>query len=271
MKKFLRSLLAPGALCLLLCLAACAGTPGDAPEPGPPETLSGRVYVPEFARAETGADYVQSACISGGTVCLAGAVSREVEEINPETGEPYTYQIPSAALFQGGTEGGPYTRSADYYPEEFLEGAEGSVFSMGCFPGGEGTVWLSTSATPWNDQPSRYVLQRFDRQGRELERIDLGALPAELSADEITGTLADPEGRLYVAAGDRALVFDGGERPPLTLDGRGLTGRVPGEWNPLILLSDGRAAVRCAGSGDPGGTGDALLSIDLEADRKSVV
>ena len=43
MKKFLRSLLAPGALCLLLCLAACAGTPGDAPEPGPPDTLSGRV------------------------------------------------------------------------------------------------------------------------------------------------------------------------------------------------------------------------------------
>ena len=265
MKKFLRNLLAPGALCLLLCLAACAGTPEDAPEPGPPETLSGRVYVPEFARAETGADYVQSACISGGTVCLAGAVSREVEEINPETGEPYTYQIPSAALFQGGTEGGPYTRSADYYPEEFLEGAEGSVFSMGCFPGGEGTVWLSTCATPWNDQPSRHILQRFDRQGRELERIDLGALPVELSADDITGTLADPEGLLYMAAGDRVLVFDVGERPPLTLDGRGLTGRVPGEWNPLILLSDGRAAVRCAGSGDPGGTGDTLLSIDLEA------
>ncbi len=30
MKKFLRNLLAPGALCLLLCLAACAGTPEDA-------------------------------------------------------------------------------------------------------------------------------------------------------------------------------------------------------------------------------------------------
>ncbi len=247
------------ALCLLLllCLTACGGTPEKEPEPDPVEAVSGMVYVPEFFPVDFEANYVHEACVSGGKVWLVGDAVQESEIEGPD-GEMIPAPLSGTALFQGEPGGTAFRQVEGYRPFDFLNGADGYITAPRCWPGGEGSVWVWTSVSPWDGQPSSDYVQQFDAAGKELARLKLGALLWEEDPDWITDVLTDREDRLYVSTAQTVTAFD--------RDGRllcGLDGEFGSPWNALVLLADGRAALRARGSvlGEP----DVLRVIRPEA------
>lgn len=233
-------------LSLLLCLTACGGQAGDGSDTT--ETLSGKVYVPEFASAEAEAGYILQACVSEGTVWLTGAVSQEAE-MEDGNGTKFFTPISGTALFQGGSSGGSFRQTGGYRSFDFLNGAAGYVSTLDCWPGREGSVWLVTSAIPWDGQPSGNYVQQFDTNGTELTRFSLDELPGNLPLDWISGVITDEEDRLYLHLEDSVAVFDREQKLLCTLDAANAVQR-----DAMVLLEDGRAALRTAGS-SPGETG----------------
>ena len=231
------------ALLLLLCLAACGKQTGDSPSSA--ETLSGKVYVPEFAGVEMEASHVEGACVSNGTVWLAGSVSWTVDMDNG-SGGTFPMDIAGTALFHGGIEGGTFRQAEGYQPKNFLDGAGGYVYVRDCWPGQEGGVWVVTSVISWGDRPSTDYLQRFDADGKELLCVDTAELPLEQKANWISGTVTDGEGRLYLALEDSVAVFDRDQTLLCTL-----TAPEWARWDALVPLADGSAALRTSG-GMPG-------------------
>ena len=225
-------------LLLLLCLTACGRAPED--DPDLTASLTGRVYVPEFFGAETDARQVEGACVSGGTVWLAGSVSWTVEMDNG-SGGTFSMDIAGTALFHGGIEGGSFREAEGYRPRDFLDDGGGYVHVRDCWPGRDGEVWTVTSVIAWGDRPSTDYLQHFDANGKELLCIDLGTLGQE--ADWISGVVTDGEGRLYLALEDSVTVFDRDQELLCTLDAPDWA-----RWDALVLLGDGRAALRTSGA-----------------------
>ena len=242
-------------LSLLLCLTACGGQAGDGPDTT--ETLSGKVHVPEFASAEAEAGYILQACVSEGTVWLTGAVSQEAE-MEDGNGTKFFTPISGTALFQGGSSGGSFRQTEGYRSFDFLNGAAGYVSTLDCWPGREGSVWLVTSAVPWDGQPSGNYVQQFDTNGTELTRFSLDELPGNLPLDWISGVITDEEDRLYLHLEDSVAVFDREQKLLCTLDAANAVQR-----DAMVLLEDGRAALRTAGA-SPGEAG-ALRAIRPES------
>lgn len=226
-------------LFLLLCLTACGQQKDSA---GAVEPLSGKVYVPEFAKAEVEARYIEGACISGGKVWLAAGVNWAAE-LDGGNGDTFSMDIAGTALFQGGSEGGAFREVESYRARDFLDDAGGYVSVQSCWPGPEGTVWAATSVISWGERPSTDYLQQFDAAGEELVCIDLAALPWEQEPDWISGMATDGEGRLYLALESSVAVFDRDQKLLCTLDAPEWA-----RWDALVLLVDGKVALRTSGA-----------------------
>lgn len=234
------------ALCLslLLCLTACNGTPEK--EQDPAGRISGMVYVPEFFPVDLEANYVHEACVSGGKVWLVGDIL-QMSSTGQESEAP-PIACSGTALFQGEPGGEAFRKMESYQSFDFLNGADGYITAPRCWPGREGSVWIWTSVSPWDGQPSSEYVQQFNAGGKELARVKLGALPWEEDPDWITDVLTDQEDRLYVSMAQSVTVFDGDQRLLCSLDGE-----FGSQWDSLVLMADGRAALRTRSSalGEP--------------------
>ena len=144
-----------GILCLflLLCLTACGETPEAVADPLQVEAATGMVYVPEFSKVEFDAGYLQAACLSGGNVYLVGDAIQESETEGPG-GETIPIFLGGTALFQGEPGGAAFRRVEGYRSFDLLDGADGYIMTPGCWPGEEGTVWLWTAVSPWDERDS---------------------------------------------------------------------------------------------------------------------
>lgn len=247
------------ALCLLLLvyLTACGGMPEKEPDQDPAEPVSGTVYVPEFFPVDFEANYAHEACVSGGKVWLVGDIL-QMSGTGQGSDAPPPIALGGTALFQGEPGGETFRKVESYRSFDFLNGADGYITAPRCWPGGEGSVWVWTSVSPWDGQPSSDYVQQFDAAGKELARIELGALPWEEDPDWITDVLTDQEDRLYISTAQTVTVFGRDRRLLCSLDGRS-----GASWDALVLLADGRAALRAHGSvlGEP----DVLRVIRPEA------
>ncbi len=246
-----------GILCLflLLCLTACGETPEAVADPLQVEAATGMVYVPEFSKVEFDAGYLQAACLSGGNVYLVGDAIQESETEGPG-GETIPIFLGGTALFQGEPGGAAFRRVEGYRSFDLLDGADGYIMTPGCWPGEEGTVWLWTAVSPWDGQPSRDYVQRFDAAGKKVARFELGALG--LAAGDVRCVITDREGRLYASTRDSVFAYDGDGRLLCSLDAPKNAG-----WDALVLLADGQVALRTAAPAADGA--QELRSIHPEA------
>ena len=246
-----------GILCLflLLCLTACGETPEAVADPLQVEAATGMVYVPEFSKVEFDAGYLQAACLSGGNVYLVGDAIQE-SEIEGPGGETIPIFLGGTALFQGEPGGAAFRRVEGYRSFDLLDGADGYIMTPGCWPGEEGTVWLWTAVSPWDGQPSRDYVQRFDAAGKEVARFELGALG--LAAGDVRCVITDREGRLYASTLDSVFAYDGDGRLLCSLDAPKNAG-----WDALVRLANGQAALRTAAPAADGA--QELRSIHPEA------
>lgn len=246
-----------GILCLflLLCLTACGETPEAVADPLQAEVPGGMVYVPEFTKAEFDANYITGACAGGGNVYLVGDAIQESETEGPG-GETIPIFLGGTALFQGEPGGAAFRRVEGYRSFDLLDGADGYIMTPGCWPGEEGTVWLWTAVSPWDGQPSRDYVQRFDAAGKKVARFELGALG--LAAGDVRCVITDREGRLYASTRDSVFAYDGDGRLLCSLDAPKNAG-----WDALVLLADGQVALRTAAPAADGA--QELRSIHPEA------
>ena len=245
----------------LLCLSSCSGDPSETVHDAPsPEEAAEMCWVSDFYDAQLDTSYTQNACVSGDTIYLIDIANEEMTGTAPDTGQTYMYYIFVPVIFAGTVGGDTYERLEGYQALEFLNGKQGSALSLGCCPGQDGTLWITTYVSLWYEE-STVILQNIDPQGNELARIDLCSLSEHFNAEDINSAAVDKAGNLYIKTADHVSVFNSG------LEALGsLKVKVPnGNQDILIILNDGRVALRTGlGSGLGESAGYALQVISPE-------
>ena len=218
-KKMMALLLA---VCTFLGLTACDGKAAE-------EQLSGTVYVPEFMEfdlSEWGIEYINTGCCDGTYVYILADVGKEVEEVDPETGETYINYESRTSIFRLPLDGGDVVELENFTPigggDEAAIDRESYSYIEGLRVTADGTLWVTESMEEyiydvpedfdpetdylWNydmlEQRSSRVQRQLDESGAEIDRIDASGLEEKLGLSEQDGyigdTVMDNDGNFYV-------------------------------------------------------------------------
>lgn len=212
------------AVCTFLGLTACGGKAVD-------EQLSGTVYVPEFMEfdlGELGIEYINTGCCDGTYVYILADAGKEVEVVDPETGDTYMNYESRTSIFRLPLDGGEVVELENFAPigggEEAAADRESYSYIEGLRVAADGTLWVTESLEEyvynvpedfdpetdylWNyemlEQRSSRVQRQLDESGAEIDRIDTSGLEEKLGFSEqggyIGNTVMDNEGNSYVFA-----------------------------------------------------------------------
>ena len=233
------------ALVLILGAAAC-GAGGNEEDASP---LSGTVYVPEFIDVDVGMEHIQGGCSDGKNLYLAGYVRDEPDSQENYDGHYAIYRMP--------LEGGEAVELENYAPLTPPEGSEGDSYINDISAGLEGTLWVRESMyiqhfdlpegfDPEKDDKYSYMtdsediqmFRQLDSTGNEITHLDATDLTEKLEMDYIQNALFDKDGDCYISGQGKLAVLDGSKNIKFTIEDDQLWG------DDLILLSDGRAAIR---------------------------
>lgn len=233
------------AACLLLGLAACGEKAGEesgqkSGEPGSdPALLSDTVYTPERVDWSPDMSSLNSGCVSGDWLFLAGSAKGERGE---------EYALRRVPLEGGGAEPLPAYQPLAFPEEQWPP----SPFIMGLRPGPEGTVWVREGYFLPSKSEYTNVLRQVDGEGKELACV---RLPDKGAVDT---PLVDGDGDIYIATEKGVDVLDPAGELRFSLE-------MEDESKRLVLLGDGRVGVSCEVRDAGGSQGVQLRTIDKSA------
>ncbi len=256
-----RTSLAVLLLAVLLALTACGGEEKPRAE--------GVVYAPERVDFQTGLSTIESGCVSGEFVYLAGIVRGERD--GQYTEDYRLYRVPLS--------GGRGEELSAYRPGLLPEGVSGEMSGIFLRPGADGSIWITESVyaqvfdLPEDfDEESGEKLQyltssgaaqnlvQLDAGGNEIFRFDGTELPGNLGAERIYDTWMDGDGNILVNTGGGVAVLDSAGTVRYTLE----EGDMPLER--FVPLGDGRTGVRFRFEKDAAGAlSGSLRTIDHAA------
>ena len=234
----------------LLALAACGERDGTGRE---------LRYLPEDVSFTTELNRVESACISGDSLYLLGAVREPVGEGGHRD---------CWSLFRVPSEGGAGERVP--FAPAFPKGNDDDLYRASLRAGADGTVWVLDDTVIDGYDPV-YILRQLNGAGEELCRFDSRAGEGDLlsrmgpSVWSLDDLMADAAGRLFARSESQvaALDWEGNILYTLKADmeedlyGIGTLRFVP--------LGDGRLGILTTRKGESGGREIWLQTIDAEA------
>ena len=246
---------------VLLALTACGGEEKPRAE--------GVVYAPERVDFQTSLSTIESGCVSGEFVYLAGIV-------RGERGGQYTedYRLCRVPL-----SGGRAEELSAYRPGLLPEGVSGEMSGIFLRPGADGSIWITESVYAQvfdlpedfdeeSGEKLRYLtssgaaqnLVQLDAGGNEIFRFDGTELPGNLGTERIYDTWMDGDGNIMVNTGSGVAVLDSTGTVRYTLE----EGDMPLER--FVPLGDGRTGVRFRFEKDAAGAlSGSLRTIDHAA------
>ena len=235
-------------------------------------------YIPLTTHDGAELQYANYFCASGGYVYYVGNYSVGMvtvtdpvtgeAQIDPSTGEPYTYEETEDGLFRMDLETMTVERMEGYQPQEIPEGYQGYSYISDLMVGANGTIWLQEEAYTYtydlpedfdeeNDDYWNYYtegerwsgLSQYSSEGEKLQTISLD-LGEEVYINQL---MMDDQG--YIYASDYSQVF--------LLDSTGAllaTLTTEDNWAELAQLSANQIGVISYGE-----TGNTVKLIDAES------
>lgn len=241
MKKILKRLPAIAlAAVTALSLAACGGKDTESEEAKLPDFI----YVPEYMELDGNGNYY--------SMRQAGDyLYYELNEYEPG-GQGSKESIVRRSLKDGTSETIPVTASdEEYYMNTFQVGADGSLYIIL-------VNWSYNEST--GESSNQYYLLKKDASGNEIFREEISETMKQEGAEYVNSFAVDGQGRTYLTAETKVLLFDGEGKFRGSLDvGSGMGGWING----IGRGGDGKVYTYCYSyNGESGGY--ALQEIDFE-------